>query len=60
VSVEDGSLLVACGLAGYVVVLASSPKGDAGVRATLDKPVSADRPPLISPHFLRARDEFCE
>jgi hypothetical protein len=37
VSVEDGSTLTGCGPSGYVVVLASGPKGDAGVRATLDK-----------------------
>ena len=37
VSVEDGSTLTGCGPTGYVVVLASGPKGDAGVRAILDK-----------------------
>ena len=37
VSIEDGSTLAPCGLTGYVVVIANGPKGDAGVRATLDK-----------------------
>ncbi len=37
VSVEDGSRLAPCGPTGYVVVIASGPKGDASVRATLHK-----------------------
>jgi hypothetical protein len=37
VSIEDGARIFGCGPSGYVVVLASGPKGDAGVQATLEK-----------------------